>query len=68
LATTKSIDEIKAKDYSLSIPLYVERIDIAEKVESLPIKDVYENWNSSAQTSEKLFGNLVSKLSQGKVL
>jgi type I restriction enzyme M protein len=68
LATTKTIEEIKAKDYSLSIPLYVERIDIAEKVESLLMKDVYENWNSSAQTSEKLFGTLVSKLTQGKIL
>ena len=68
LAATKMIEEIRAKDYSLSIPLYVEKVGVGEKVKTLPIEDAYEGWSSSARTSELSFRALLSELSQGEIL
>lgn len=60
LSHVATLDEIKDKDYSLNVPMYVEKYDLGEIEESIP--ELIQQWNESSsdvkQHTTELFSTL----------
>ena len=60
LSHVATLDEIKDKDYSLNVPLYIEKYDLGEIKEST--QELIQQWNESSsdvkQHTTKLFSTL----------
>ena len=60
LSHVATLDEIKDKDYSLNVPMYVEKYDLGEIEES--IQELIQQWNESSsdvkQHTTELFSTL----------
>ncbi len=52
LSKVQTAKDIERNDFSLSIPLYVERGSSEDKVTDLPISEIYENWIQDIDVSE----------------
>ena len=52
LSKVQTAKDIERNDFSLSIPLYVERGSSEDKGTDLPISEIYENWVQDIDVSE----------------
>jgi type I restriction enzyme M protein len=63
-ASLRSTDEIKAKNYSLAIPLYVERLANNTEDDDISIQTSFTDWIMSAKSSKTSLDSLLSILPQ----
>jgi type I restriction enzyme M protein len=66
LASVRSTNEIKENDYSLAIPLYVERLADTTQDDAISVQQSYNNWIASANASNAKLVSLLNKFSEGK--
>ena len=52
LTSVRSAKEIKDNDYSLAIPLYVEKYESPDEKISLPLPDAFKDWITSSEKSD----------------
>jgi len=62
LSHVATLDEIRDKDYSLNVPLYVEKYDLGEIEES--IQELIQQWNESSSDVKKHTTELFSTLKE----
>lgn len=62
LSHVATLDEIKDKDYSLNVPMYIEKYDLAEIKES--IQELIQQWNESSTSVKKHTTELFSTLKE----
>jgi type I restriction system adenine methylase HsdM len=68
LASIRKISEIAANDYSLAIPLYVDKSEKTKSKSEPPLKEVLGDWYSKTELSENTLKDLISGLSDGNLL
>jgi len=57
-----SLEEVKNNNYSLNIPLYVQKYDLGEVKE--PINELIQKWNESSQNMKKATEEIFSILNE----
>lgn len=62
LSHVATLDEIRDKDYSLNVPLYVEKYDLGEIEES--IQELIQQWNDSSSDVKRYTTELFSTLKE----
>jgi type I restriction enzyme M protein len=60
LSSVRSIKEILANEYSLAIPLYVEKIDSQSQKDQPPLQDIFDSWFSSTENSKNATSRVLS--------
>ena len=64
-AKVVTIREVEDNDFSLSIPLYVEKSDEDSIDKSQSLGDIFENWSGSAHRALKEYNRLNAMLEEG---
>jgi type I restriction system adenine methylase HsdM len=64
LASVRSTSEIKANNYSLAIPLYVEKLADMTKDDVISAQKSFTNWIASANASKTALDSLLAKFQQ----
>jgi type I restriction system adenine methylase HsdM len=63
LASVKTFEEIKVNNYSLAIPLYVEKISIDSETEDSDMDSIFQDWFFSTKKSEEVIDTLLNRIS-----
>jgi type I restriction system adenine methylase HsdM len=66
LASVRSTNDIKKNNYSLAIPLYVERIVDTTKNDDISVQKSFNNWLASANANKATLDLLLSNFSEEK--
>lgn len=67
IASLRGVDEIKSKEYSLSIPLYVENNVQLAPQSSVSINQLFDNWILGSNKTKSAIDGILEEFSQGKI-
>jgi type I restriction enzyme M protein len=62
LASLRGTKEIEANDFSLAIPLYVDKLGKSDLNENHSLYEVFDNWTSSSKITTNALTSLVTKI------
>jgi hypothetical protein len=54
------VKDILSNDYSLAIPLYVDKIDYLSYKDQPPLQDIFDSWFLSTENSKKATSRVLS--------
>ena len=60
LSSVRSVKDILSNDYSLAIPLYVDKIDDLSYKDQPPLQDIFDSWFLSTENSKKATSRVLS--------
>jgi type I restriction system adenine methylase HsdM len=60
LSSVRSVRDILSNDYSLAIPLYVDKIEDLSYKDQPPLQDIFDSWFLSTENSKKATSRVLS--------
>ena len=60
LSSVRSVKDILSNDYSLAIPLYVDKIEDLSYKDQPPLQDIFDSWFLSTENSKKATSRVLS--------
>ena len=62
LSSVRSVEEIEANDYSLAIPLYVDKITSLDNSKEVTVKEAVDSWASNSEKSTEALAAILLEL------